>query len=258
MKACFLSFGLAIAWGAAAASSPQVTSIDDCWEPRFAIVEDLEGGFTRAVLFLEANTGIESHLEVSWGGYIVKPRRLKKAIRRWRAFYAANREFLYWDPESSLFRIDADARAQNEPTARVRFPVDGDCGPRLPVLGARDPRLELGVTTTSEPASPRRTTKIELSLKNVGIAPFHGCVGPTSSWEHVDGSGGMDVISSHSTTTFSIAPGETFTWTDTLLSLDSLVPGEPIRYTVDVYRPRCKRRPLFAVSAPPFVPPMEP
>ena len=90
------------------------------------------GDFTRAVGFLEANTGIESHLELMYPGYVGSPHDIHKAFQAWWKWFASNYPYLYWDPENHLFQVDLAAKAAKEATTRPRGPSDGQCFEPLP------------------------------------------------------------------------------------------------------------------------------
>jgi len=108
----------------------------ECWWPRLAIVLSVHGGtaksdvdFTSAVKFLEANTGIGSELELTFVGFVVDKRILRKSLGRWVTWYIDHYPYLYWEQQQRLFLVDRDAERERRPTRLLRLPADGNCDP---------------------------------------------------------------------------------------------------------------------------------
>ena len=130
--------GAAVMSQALALDSAQVAHTPgECWWPQIELVlaaatdsAHPPGDFGAAVGFLEINTGIESGLELTFVGYALDRRRLRRSSARWIDWFAANYPYLYWDPERSVFRVDAQARDSRIPTRHQRGPQNGGCYPK--------------------------------------------------------------------------------------------------------------------------------
>jgi hypothetical protein len=71
--------------------------------------------FTRAVDFFERTTGIASHDEGTYVGRLPSD-RLQDDLKAWQAWYAANRDFLYWDPATDQLKFDDEGKhRQHDP-----------------------------------------------------------------------------------------------------------------------------------------------
>jgi len=89
-----------------------------------------KGDVGAAVGFLEVNTGIKSGLDMTFVGYALDQRRLRRSSVRWVNWFTDRYPYLYWDPESQVFRVDTQAEAGGFPTQRQRGPDDGQCYPK--------------------------------------------------------------------------------------------------------------------------------
>ena len=124
-----------------------------CWWPQLEQVlaastgaAQPPGDFTRAVGFLEANTGIDSGFEMTFAGYLASHRQYNHAFKAWSRWFVSNYAYLYWSDSQHLFRVDAKAKAAGKPTSQPRAPADGDCFQPTPnceqVFGGNSPWCE--------------------------------------------------------------------------------------------------------------------
>jgi len=132
------------------ADEPSAPELGQCWWPalELTLAKSTEaapphGDFGDAVNFLEVNTGIESGLQMSFVGYLVDRKKLRRAVERWTGWFLENYAYLYWDSEKHVYLVDEQARSTRVPTSRLRGPSDGNCQPILPtceeVFGSEAP-----------------------------------------------------------------------------------------------------------------------
>src|SRR5580765_7182436 len=98
-----------VASPASAENAGAVTEPGKCWWSPIELTLAASSGapappgdFGAAIEFLEANTGIGSGLDVTFTGYIVKPRTLRRAVDRWTHWFLDRYAYLYWEPTRSF------------------------------------------------------------------------------------------------------------------------------------------------------------
>ncbi len=101
--------------------------VDRLWKENIAVLEAVsadrewrQGDYARAVAFLEETSGITAHDDRGGFGIRLPLKRVTtEDLPRWREWYRANAQVLYFDTKTQLIRINHDA-------VRVRIWTEGE------------------------------------------------------------------------------------------------------------------------------------